>query len=1112
MVNFFPKMKHLKIVHILSIALVTFIYSCNTKPARDLSSGELTAGFELLSSEQTGIDFNNSIQEGKTFNHYYFSQIYLGSGVAVGDINNDGLPDIYFGGNQVNDKLYLNKGGFQFEDISNSSKITFSPGWTWGVTMADINADGYLDIYVSRNGNSSDPKDRKNKLFINNGDLTFTESASKYGLADVGFSTQAAFFDMDNDGDLDMYQVNQIADKKLLLVKSIPTDQFKYFKDHLYRNDNGKFVEVSAKAGISRNLAYGLSVSTSDFNNDGFMDIYVANDYAEPDFLYYNNGDGTFTNVINEKLKHITQLSMGTDTGDINNDGLLDLMTTDMTPEDHYRSKTNMASMSTEQFQSYVNAGYHYQYMTNTLQMNTGKGHFSDVANMTGVAFTDWSWASLIVDLDNDGLKDIVVSNGIKKDVDNNDFRNKLKQLDASTTEDDLFEMSKNVPSQKIPNYAFKNTGDYKFQKVAKDWGLDIPSFSHGMSYADLDNDGDLDLVVNNMEDKAFVYKNNANGNFLKVKLEGPSKNPFGIGAKVMIYYNNNQQLVENVLTRGYYSSVEPIPFFGLGNQSKVDSVKVIWNNSKVSVFTDVDANKTLTANFEKAITYESNQSNSTYFGEKNAQKLGLDFAHKENDFDDFTEQVLLPHQLSQNGPFVASGDVNNDGLEDIYIGGAANQSGRLYLQNKEGNYVKSKSQPWNQDKASEDLGVLFFDADQDGDNDLYVTSGGNEFKVGNSKLQDRLYFNDGKGNFRKKNNALPRILQSTQTVKASDVDNDGDLDLFVGTRLISGKYTFPATSYILINNKGSFSKAPKKIAADLENVGMVTDAVFTDIDNDKDEDLILVGEWMTITVLENNNGSFKESSSKYGLDDTTRGIWWSITASDLDNDGDDDYIIGNLGKNNKFKASKEHPFKVYANDFDNNGTNDVVLAKFYKTDYVPVRGRECTSQQMPYVAEKFKDYHSFASSKLIDILPEDKVDDAVIYQIESFESIILENRNGKLVKKVLPNEAQISPIKSSIVLDVNKDGVKDIIVVGNHYGVEVETTRYDAGFGAVFLGDENLNYIFVSPSKSGFYVHKDSRDIVVQEVNKEEFRLLVTNNNDDISIFEKIAQKAINP
>lgn len=1087
-------------------ALSSLMISCNSSK-REFASKNLTGGFELLSSEQTGIDFNNSIIEGKEFNHYFFSQIYLGSGVAIGDLNNDGLPDIFFGGNQVNDRLYLNKGDFKFEDISKSSKIAFKPGWTWGVTMADVNGDGFLDIYVSRNGYSADKNYRRNLLYINNKDLTFTESARSYGLADVGFSTQAVFFDMDNDGDLDMYQVNQLADKKLLLINKIPRTQFKYFKDHLYRNDDGKFVDISASAGISRNVAYGLSVNASDFNNDGWIDLYVANDYSEPDFLYYNNGDGTFKNVTDEKLKHITQYSMGSDAADINNDGLLDLITTDMTPEDHYRSKTNMASMSTEQFKKLVNAGAHYQYMSNALQINTGAGHFSDIANMAGVAFTDWSWASLMVDLDNDGLKDIIVANGIKKDVDNNDYRTVLNNLDKETTYDELFKISKNAPSERISNYAFKNLGNLEFKKVAKVWNFDTPSFSNGMAYGDLDNDGDLDIIVNNIDDQAFVYKNNTNGNFLKVVPEGPVKNPFGIGVKAFIYSGDKQQMLENILTRGYFSSVEPSLFFGLGNEIKVDSVKVVWHDGNINLFKNVKANNSIIAKYSlsKEPKDSSSKEGARLFTQKESLKLGIDFKHQENEYNDFQEEILLPHQLSQNGPYITTADVNNDNLEDLFVGGAAYQSGVLYLQNSQGGYTKSTSQPWQKDKDSEDLGVLFFDIDQDGDKDLYVTSGGNEFKEGDPLLQDRLYINNGEGQFKISRNALPKIYQSTQCVKVSDIDKDGDLDLFVGTRLIPGKYSFPATSYILINNNGVFKKANDKVAPDLANLGMVTDAVFTDIDNDHDDDLVIVGEWMTIQVLENTNGRFNDASKKYGLDETSRGIWWSITASDLDNDGDDDYIIGNLGKNNKFKASKEHPFKVYANDFDGNGTNDIVLAKFYKTDYVPVRGRECTSQQMPYVADKFKDYHSFASSKLIDILPEDKVEDAVIYQIESFESIILENQNGQLVKKSLPNEVQIAPIKSSSVIDINNDGYKDIVVVGNHYGVEVETTRYDAGFGGVLLGNENLKYKFVSPSQSGFYIPKDSRDIASQKVMDKSTRFFVTNNNEYISIFDKI-------
>ncbi|MDC1505341.1 VCBS repeat-containing protein [Winogradskyella sp.] len=1095
-------MNNTKIKFIIGIIACSFCFNCSQEPTRDLYPSELVGGFKRLPSEKTGIDFENTINESLYFNHYYYSQMYVGSGVAIGDVNNDGLPDVFFGGNQVADRLYLNKGGFQFENITKKSRVARNSGWTWGVTMADVNADGYLDIYVSRNGNSANAEERQNQLFINNQDLTFTESAQLYGLADVGFSTQAVFFDMDNDGDLDMYQVNQIADKKLLLINKIPREQYKFFRDRLYKNENGKFKDVSEEVGISTDVSYGLSVNASDLNNDGWMDLYVANDYAEPDFMYFNNGDGTFKNVINQQLKHITQLSMGSDTGDINNDGLLDLITTDMTPEDHYRSKTNMASMSTQRFNDLVAAGAHRQYMTNTLQINTGLGSFSDIANLAGMASTDWSWASLIVDLDNDGFKDIIVSNGIKKDVENNDYLNKLAALDPkTTTAEQLYQLSKDTPSQPISNYAFKNKGNLQFEKVSEKWGFDTPSFSNGMAYADLDNDGDLDVVINNIDAPAFVYENKATGNFLKIKVEGSEKNKFGIGAKAMITHNGKQQIVENTVTRGYLSSVEHGLFFGLGKDTNVEKVEVFWPNGRSNVFENISANTTLVANYDDAVkTTPTTDVNKALLSQGSITDLGIDFTHKENAFDEFTEQILLPHNVSQNGPFSANGDVNGDGLEDLFIGGAVGQGGQLYLQTETGSFIKSQSQPWQQHKDSEDLGCVFIDVDGDKDFDLYIASGGSEYKIGNALLKDRLYINNGNGNFTHAISALPDIKQSSQCVKVSDIDNDGDLDIFIGVRIVPGAYAYPTSSYLLINDNGKFTKATNSIAPALSNIGMVTDAVFTDVDNDNDEDLMLVGEWMEIKILTNTNGVFDDKSEAYGLTDT-RGIWWSITASDLDGDGDEDYVIGNLGKNNKFKASQEHPFKVYANDFDNNGTNDVVFAKFYKDDYVPMRGRECTSQQMPYVAEKFKDYHSFASSKLIDILPEDKVDDAVVYDIKSFESIILINENGQLVKQKLPIEAQISPIKSSLVLDINDDGFKDIITVGNHYGVEVETTRYDAGYGSVFLGDGENNFKFLPPKQSGFYNPKDARCITLIN-NKSKPLLLITNNNDKPSVF----------
>jgi hypothetical protein len=1079
--------------------------SCDNSEAKS-DSIELTGGLELMSSTHTGINFNNSITESETVNHIYYNQIYSGSGVAIGDLNNDGYPDIYFGGNQVGDKLYVNKGDLNFEDISKKSKISQSPGWTWGITMADVNSDGYLDIYVCRNGESMNPNDRKNKLFINNKDLTFTESASEYGIADKGFSSQAVFFDMDNDGDLDMYLVNQIPDSRLFKrYKNIPKKRYQLYKDKVYKNDGGKFTEVSEDIGLGDGYTYGLSVSASDLNNDGWTDLFISNDYDEPDFLYYNNGDGTFKNVILDKIKHISRFSMGTDTGDINNDGAIDLLTLDMAAEDHYRSKTNMRSMNAQEFKEMIDKGDHHQYMFNTLQLNNGSGEFSDIANIAGISKTDWSWAGLLVDLDNDGFKDIVISNGVKKDVRNNDFLTGLYEK-LKTDSQDFFDMSKLAPSNPLPNYIYKNKNGYEFENVTKKWGFDMPSFSHGLSYADLDNDGDLDIVSNNMETEASIYKNNTNGNYLKVELEGSPKNTFGYGTKVIIYHNNKIQIEENTVTRGYFSSKEPKLFFGLGKEKTIDSMRVIWPDNKTLTYNDIDVNKTIRVKYSKASDlYVNNKTSKTVLINENAKDIGIDYIHNENEFDDFAEEVLLPHKLSNNGPFSASGDVNNDGLDDVFIGGAAGQEGVLFIQTTNGKFIKSKSKPWAVDKKSEDLGALFFDLDADGDKDLYVTSGGSEFKQGNKLLKDRVYINDGLGNFSKKNNAIPNIYESTQTVKASDIDADGDLDLFIGTRLISGKYTFPATSYILINDKGILKKASNDVAPDLTNIGMVTDAVFSDIDKDNDEDLVIVGEWMKVKILENNAGKFKDNSDKFGdYIGKSRGLWWSITANDIDNDGDDDYIVGNLGKNNKFKASKEHPFKVYANDFDGNGTNDVVLAKYYKDGYVPMRGKECTTQQMPYVGEKFKDFHSFASSKLIDILPENKIDEGIVYEISNFKSIVLINNNGILEPMYLPIQAQTSPIKSSLIDDFNNDGFKDLLLVGNHYGVEVETVRYDAGYGSLFLGDGKNNFKFLPSSKSGIYIPKDSRFISSLKTTEEENIYLSTNNNSTITVFKK--------
>ena len=679
-----------------------------------------------------------------------------------------------------------------------------------------------------------------------------------------------------------------------------------------------------------------------------------------------------------------------------------------------------------------------------------------------------------------------------------------MKKLDKKTTVEQLFKLSKDTPSQPLSNYVYKNKGNLEFEKMSENWGFNKPSFSNGMAYGDLDNDGDLDIVTNNIDSKAFVYKNNTTGNFLKIKLEGSDKNKFGFGAKAIIHHNSKLQLLENIVTRGFLSSVEPGLFFGLGKDEKIEKVEVIWPDGKVNYFENVTANKTIIAKYSTAkVKNKKILSKKTLLTKVETKDIGLDYTHKENDFNEFEKEILLPHNISQNGPFSAIADVNKDGLDDVFIGGALGQEGVLYIQTKKGKFQRSGTQPWAKDKDSEDLEALFFDADGDNNVDLYVTSGGSEYLQGNKLLKDRLYINDGTGNFTKKENAIPNIFESTQTVKASDIDEDGDLDLFVGTRLISGKYTFPATSYILINEKGNFKKASKNVAPDLENIGMVTGAVFSDIDKDGDKDLLIVGEWMKIVVLENQNGTFKNNSKEFGIPDNSRGIWWSITANDIDNDGDDDYILGNLGRNNKFKATKEHPFKVYANDFDNNGTNDIVLAKYYKDNYVPIRGKECSTQQMPFLSEKFKDYHSFASTKLIDILPKDKIKDAVKYEIENFESIVLINEKGKLKRKALPIQAQISPVKSSFVDDFNNDGFKDILVIGNHYGVEVETTRYDAGYGSLFLGDGKNNFNFLEPAISGLHIPSDSRQVQSIRIKNKKV-LLITNNNNNLLVLLK--------
>ena len=1097
---------HDKLIIGLIAIVVTGLLSCSTPQNPD--KGKTIDGlvFQLLNSNQTGVTFANNIVEDNQYNHLVWSHVYSGAGVAVGDINNDNLPDLYFSGNIVSDALYLNKGNMQFEEITDAAGLKRDGRWSTGVTFADVNQDGFQDIYVCRLGWTLNPNDRRNLLYINNGNNTFTEQASTYGLDDGGFSIQASFFDMDKDGDLDMFLANQPPDPRLLSRFGVdPEEDKQRWQDRLYQNDgNNKFKDISRAAGVDGH-GYGLNVVASDLNGDNLIDLYVTNDYDGGDFLYMNNGDLTFTNTINESIKHISNFAMGSDVADYNNDGYLDILAVDMASADHVRSKTNMGSMSSTVFWNYVETGKHYQYMFNTLQKNNGNGTFSELGQIAGISKTDWSWGALMADFDNDAYKDIVVTNGIQRDIRNNDFQYKIKKFNEQGQRDfRVMDVVNLVPSNPISNFLFKNNGDLTFTNVSKDWGFDHPGFSHGIAYADFDLDGDIDLVINNNSAPASIYENKQGNrnNYVRFKLVSGKKDLVVLNAQVTVKQANQTQMHEATATRGFMSASEPVLHFGLGNNEKIEEVQVRWPNGKWTILKDVEANKTHVLRMEKAADTAPAKIKPAVVFKELAEDAGLDFVQKENDFDDFEREILIPHKQSQHGPHISKGDVNGDGLEDFFIGGAIGSSSVLFLQQQGGSFERAESQPWNNEKEKEDLGSVLFDADNDGDLDLYVVSGGSEFKPADKRYEDRFYRNDGKGNFSKTNGVIPKINVSGESVIAADFDADGDLDLFVGGRLVPGKYPAPADSYLLENNNGKFKDITEAKAPALRKLGLVTDAVFSDYDGDKDLDLIVVGEWMKISVFNNDGNEFTEETEDLGLDHS-RAWWWSIEEGDFDKDGDMDYVLGNLGKNTKFKASDEKPFMVYGNDFDGNGSNDIVLANYYGDKVVPVRGRECTSQQMPFVADKFPTYEGFANASIENIYPEEELESAVKYEVHSFKSILLLNENGKFKKVYLPMEAQYAPLQDVAVLDIDKDGNLDILGVGNMYGAEVETMRYDAGIGVCLMGDGSGGFKPVDVSESGFFTPGDARSISVLN-NGQNPTILVGNNGGKIQGFVK--------
>jgi hypothetical protein len=1067
------------------------ILSCHSTESK-------TSVFTLLSNDSTGIHFNNINAENEQINILTYEYLYNGGGVAIGDINNDGLKDIYFTSNNLENKLYLNKGNFKFEDVTAKAGVGCKPGWKTGVTMADVNGDGWLDIYVCKSADA-DPEKRRNILLINNGDLTFTDRSKEYGLDDPGYSTQAAFFDYDNDGDLDMFLLNHslIEVSNTIGINPILREQrHPYYSDKLFRNDNGKFTDVSEIAGIRGGMAnYGLGIAISDFNNDGWQDIYVTNDYAENDHLYINNQKGGFGDSVASYIDHMSNFSMGVDVADFNNDGLQDICTLDMLPEDNKRQKLLFGPNEYDKFNMFVKTGLQYQYMRNMLQLNDGNGRFSEIGQLAGVSNTDWSWAPLIADFDNDGLPDLFISNGYKRDFTNMDFLKyksdmqiKKKSGAPADQQASLLEMIRKMPSNKFHNYMFKNKGDLTFANVSENWGFGSPVLDNGAAYADLDNDGDLDLVTNNIDEEAFIYRNNSNeffkNNYLEINLKGDSLNRYGIGSKVKIYTNGQIEFQENNPTRGFQSCMNTELHFGLGSNKQVDSVEVIWQGGKRQVLKQVKANHVLQLNEKDATEkylYEKPLVK-TYF--EMDEKPIIPFIHKEDDFIDFNVQSFLPGFLSTQGPRIARADVNRDGREDVYICGAKNQPGELFLQSPDGHFKKTSQPAFEKDSSSEDIDACFFDADGDGDNDLFVVSGGYVFKENSPELLTRLYLNGGKGNFSLKPGAAPNVYLNASCVKPADVDGDGDIDVFVGGRVIPGKYPETPASYLLLNDgKGNFTDKTAVLAPGLQNAGMVTDAIWVDLNNDKQKDLIVVGEWMPIKVFINEKGKLIDKTKTY-FSSGTNGWWNRIYADDFDKDGDMDFIVGNRGLNTQVKVSEEQPCTMYYKDFDGNGSIDGIMCYYIQGKSYPALSRDEMVEQLPGLRKKFNDYASYSTATINDFFSGDELSSAKKLVADNMASCYIENKgNGKFEIRKLPVQAQFSPVYAISSLDVNKDGNQDLLLAGNFEKTRVSIGKFDANHGMLFLGDGKGNFRYVPQTESGLSVKGDVRDIQVINV-----------------------------
>jgi enediyne biosynthesis protein E4 len=1066
--------------------------------------------FEAVTPSVSGIRFENLLNEDSAVNYFTYPYIYMGGGVAVGDINNDGLADIYFTGNRVKNRLYLNKGNLQFEDITDRAGVGSDGRWHTGITMADVNNDGWLDIYVSVAGIWAT---RKNLLYINNGDLTFTEMAEAYGIADAGATTQATFFDYDGDGYLDLYTINYPPTSFQTMMAT-----YRYMmntvkledSDRLYRNNgDGTFSDATDAAGL-RSFGLSLSATVCDFNLDGRPDLFVSNDFATPDYYYLNNGDGTFRECSREMMRHTAFYGMGADAADINNDGWPDFIQLDMTPEDNYRAKANMAAMEPETFRTAVALGLHHQYMLNMLQLHAGIGpdglpRFSEIAQMAGVDKTDWSWGPLLADFDNDGWKDMFVSNGTRREINNKDFFRSINESYYFGNQENRspLELTLLLPSEKIEKYIYRNRGDLTFEKAMDYWGLSFVGFTNGSAYADLDNDGDLDLVLNNLDTVSVVFRNLASDqglhHYLRFRLEGPPANPSGLGTRIDLTAGGMRQHQQLTLSRGFQSSSDPVVHFGLGRSELAETVEVRWPDGRIQRLTGVAADQIVTLRHRDAgepEVAEPATAADPLFRDITAE-AGLRHRHVENHYDDFRLEPLLPHKNSEFGPRMAVADVNGDGLDDLFVGASVDSAGALYLQRPGGAFRLSPSRPWEADKACEDLGAVFFDADGDGDVDLYVVSGGNEYAPGAPEYRDRLYLNDGSGRFEKAEHALPDIRDSGMCVAVCDFDGDGDADLFVGGRLVPRQYPLAPGSRLLRNDSDAggvrFTDVTAGLAPALAGTGMVTSALWTDIDGDGDPDLVLAGQWMSIRVFVNEAAKLTERTRALGLAGT-EGWWFALAAADIDGDGDTDLIAGNLGLNYRLKS----PIDLYAYDFDRNERLDIAIGYTQNGEVWPLHEKSFVAQQIPAINDKFPDYTSYARASLEDVYSRRDLRRALHFRALEFATCIAENQgDGRFRLRPLPNEAQISAVNGILVRDFDGDGRPDLLLAGNLHATDAESVRADASYGHFLWGDGQGGFTPVPNAACGLFISGVVSQLLPLQLGEGRTAVVAARNND---------------